>query len=637
MRHWLNRKHWSVGMPKVVCLAIAALLPNFALAEWTQEERSGAADQLAAAIDLLDVEQLPDLESAQAEFLQAVESLDTFLTQTSSDANRDAWFAYLQPETVIDAIESGAAPADQGRMAQALQHRMSRNLDGLNLTALRRLRTAAEHIQAAVRFRRHDQTITQLSTQLDRLATRVREMEAVPSPDDAAALSVVMTMLELSDQEEALAAITKALPRRPNARVMVGENMINRVASRNIQRCQSVNDCILGTRIKGSASLNGSVQADLLPSQETIQLRLTLAANFSSQNVGYNGPVSVDTVGCGSVTASRLLLINESGIHLQPVTANANVHTDILRINHPLKLVRKIASKRAAEQKPQAERIAVQKLESQVASEFDRQTAEFGGRRMDQPLNDLQVILQRLDLPTPERQLYAGDDFVYLDLHQAAEGQVAALTLPPSYVANDYLSVQLHESVIDNVASRVLAGRTMTKKQLDDLLESLQPEDSSKRLPPFIDPPEDSEGDAADASEEKLVEPYEIDFARFRPVIFESRDNQLRFGIRGTRFSQSGRELARPIEITAVYEPVKFEDKVYLLRKGGVDVDFPGRGTLSVSQVAIKGNIQTAFAEAFPKAILNRPVEIPMQEVESLKIYPRDITSADGWLSVGMR
>src|SRR5690606_22128830 len=107
-------------------------------------------------------------------------------------------------------------------------------------------------------------------------------------------------------------------------------------------------------------------------------------------------------------------------------------------------------------------------------------------------------------------------------------------------------------------------------------------------------------------------ETFEIDFSTFRPVILELRDQRIRIGIRGTRFSQGARELARPLEITAVYEPQRSDDGTMLLRRSGdVSVDFPGGRRLTIQQVALRRTIQRLFADRFPQTLLDRPLIIP--------------------------
>ncbi len=639
MLGWILGRTYHVVRTSVVGMGIAVfslgcLDGSVAFGQLDAEQRAELADSILAAKERLDAAKLPDLEAAQADVLQQFEELDAYLQQHTNEENRRAWLRYLNSEPLLQAIRQTDDVAQQGRLAEELQFRMSRNLAGLDLAAMRRLRRSLRQLESAIRFRRRDRTIEILAGQLDKLAARLKEMQDVPEAEDAASLSVVLDLLQQAGQDDAVLTVLRREFSQPNIRLMIGEDLVGRIASRSIDRTQPVNDCILGTRICGQATLTGSVQAQLLPSYDTVRIQLSMLGNFSARNTGYNGPVSLNTLSTGNVMASRTLLVTEQGIQLEPTYAEANLSTDIQRVNHRMRLVRNIASRRAAEQKPLAERISVRKLQKQVGGEFDRETSRFAGRSLELPMNDIEKTFGRLDISMPTRQLYASDQFIFVDFRQAEPDQVLALTSPPGLAPDTYIGAQFHESAIDNVASQVLAGRTMNREQIDSLLDGLR-SSSDRELPePFIVPTPAESDEPVDA---EALESFEIDFARFRPLIFEARDDTLRVGVRGTRFSQASRELKRAIEITAVYKPTHFEDKTYLLREGDVEVDFPGRGRLSVTQVAIKRNIQIAFRNAFPAAILNRPIELPLEEVGGLTIYPRTITARDGWLSVGLK
>jgi hypothetical protein len=172
----------------------------------------------------------------------------------------------------------------------------------------------------------------------------------------------------------------------------------------------------------------------------------------------------------------------------------------------------------------------------------------------------------------------------------------------------------------------VLAGRTFTESRLRELL----------RQAGFPEPPTGpAEADQDDA-------PFEIDFSRIRPIIFEARDQTVRLGVRGTRFGQGGRELKRPMEITAVYVPAADDaGRLVLARQGEVNVDFPGQARLTLAQAGLRGTIKKKFADVFPDVLLQKPVVVPeTARIDTLRgrvFRPSMIAAQDGWLSIGIR
>jgi hypothetical protein len=196
-----------------------------------------------------------------------------------------------------------------------------------------------------------------------------------------------------------------------------------------------------------------------------------------------------------------------------------------------------------------------------------------------------------------------------------------------SNIASGDATLQIHESLIDNLASTVLAGRTLTGQQIDRLIGSVKPTTISRATPgSAIDPP---------------AEQFEIEFASVRPIIFELRDQKIRIGIRGNRFSQDGRDLRSSLEITATYEPVDVDGYKVLRRTGIVEVDFPGSGRIGFQQVAQRRSIQKLFNDRFPETLLNQPIILPiLAAVPTLsgRVYrARGIDSQNGWLTLAVR
>jgi hypothetical protein len=204
--------------------------------------------------------------------------------------------------------------------------------------------------------------------------------------------------------------------------------------------------------------------------------------------------------------------------------------------------------------------------------------------------------------------------------------QLSTVVRRPS-IGTDYdAAIQFHESVVNNALSPLLAGRTMTEAKLDELLASV---DRS----PAADPP------TAGGEPEP---PFEIDFARLQPIVFDARDQSVRIGVRGTRFAQGRRELKRAMEITATYHRAESDDgRIILVREEEIDVDFPGGRRLTVAQAGLRPTIKTKFDNVFPKTLLDRNLEVPSTSaIESLRgrlFKPVLVDATDGWMTVALR
>ena len=611
-----------------------AWLPFFALTmftsvvqgQLTDADRARLVAEVKAAAENLDASRLPDLVPSRSAVLGAMEEVQRLLATQASEENRQAWLKYLDLQPLRQALESDQPAKVIGRQATQLRYRLIGTAPGLERDELQSLRRDTEALIAALRFQNKDQALELIARQLESLSQRIEQLDEVPSAEDIAAITAILGLLDTSGQAtDSLHSLREAFD-QPNIAFSVGESLVQQLVHQDVDQTRPVRDCILGTRIVGSATMNGVVTANVLPADDVARMQVSLAGHVVSNNTGFNGPVRLRTVGYGDVNVSRAVRISDSGIEMAPSRTEACLRTEIRPIEHKLRLVRKIARKKAAQQKPLADRIALGKMRRQVGQQFTRQTDQALNSASPQALAKLRMMLQRLSLSDPGQQWASTDDHIHVNSAFRREDQLATVTARPAIEVPYELAIQLHESVINNVCSPVLAGRTLSEKQLNRLLKEV-----GRPLP-----------SASENEGEEPEPPFEIDFARLQSIVFEARDHSIRIGVRGTRFAQGRRELKRAMEITAIYHPVKSQDgKITLQREGEVKVNFPGGKRLTVSQAGLKPTIQKKFAGVFPAALMDRPLEVPeTTSIEPLKgrvFEPLLVDANQGWLTIALR
>lgn len=649
-------RQWFVaaGYPLVaICVCLGIATPCLAQLSNSQRERLiGLGNQAKTE---LGKREFPSATLAGPKVIAAANAVSDHFGRRSTEQNRAKWIAYIGSDPLVDAISENASPERIATLAGKVRDRLIGDIRGLELQPLTTLRLQTDQLVAALRFRDSESSIKQVDQQIDALIRRLEKPDAATSPDDVAALATIVQLLDQSNQVPKLVDAVWASFEKPNLLVTINGNLVQQAIRRNVDRSRPIRDCILGTTIIGNGRLRGEVSSRLVPSRGRVQIELVLTGQFQSETVGYNGPVRLPTVGQGSITAQRSVWFDETGAALSPLTTSASLKSTITSIQHPLKLVRHIAQKQIAQKKSQADGIARERFRSQVAADFETQTSDAVNRPVGggvalggqpAPLQQARVRLRRLNLDEPTRTFGSTATTIYLEATQRSGKQLAAATSPPSLASvlasttagNGHTPVsgsfdaamQLHESVVDNVASRVLAGRTVKSKEIDQLLAS------TGRLEMAAAKSATKEGESTEDSEK-----FEIDFSNLRPIIFELRDQTVRIGLRGTRFGQEGRELKRPLEITATYQPVQRDGRQILQRVGSVEVAFPGDRRLTVQQVALRRTIQNLFANRFPETLLDQPIVLPTN-LQSPSLAGRvfranRIDARDGWLSVTLR
>ncbi|MGB7327489.1 MAG: hypothetical protein WBD31_21615 [Rubripirellula sp.] len=622
-------------------MASITVFSGTTLAQWSSGDRQRLASEMELAAKNLDPSRFPAVDASSAVVVSSMDAAESFFTEQTDPANSASWLQYLDLDPLRDLIASEASATDIAREAISLRFRLVGTTPGLELSKLTVLRRDLERLIEAVRLRDAERAEKAVAGQMASLAEKILEMDDSPSADDVAKIGAVIGLLDSAGQAAGLVQSFRNQFSRPNMAILIDESMVQSAINRGVNQSRPVRDCILGTRIVGSASLDGVITADLLPSIGEVRVQVALAGCVSSQNTGYNGPVRLQTSGTGTVNVTRLLHISEAGISADNAYIQATLNTNIDAIEHRLRLVRRIARKKAAEQKPNADRIAVEKLRSQVGGQFVEQTDSATAVPPPDVLGSVRPVLKRLSLDEPTRLWGSTDQEIFIDSTFRRHDQLGSAVTRPVILAAYDAAIQLHESVVDNAMTPLLAGRTMREGDFEGLIaETGLPIENQTSVADSGSSVLANEDDDTDDDEDQ--DPFEIDFAKLRPIIFEARDQTVRVGVRGTRFAQGKRELKQAMEITAVYESARAEDgRVLLLRKGDVDVSFPGPGKrLSVTQAGLKRTIQKKFDDVFPTVLLDKSMTVPMtSKLESLRgrvFRPELVQANDGWLTVGV-
>lgn len=610
---------------------LVTLRPAPAQAQLTNFDRARIVAEVTAAAGAVDPDRFPDLGPAIAETGQRIGAVKSFLQRRTDPDNARRWLKFLELDPLAESLANDESPSAIGRAAIDLQSRLIGTARGLEMRVLRELRRSVEELIEAIRYRDKSRSAESLSSVLESLADRFKEFDDRPTASDTAVISTVLSRLDSSGQSPGAVATLRSVFGKPNLAILVGEPIVQTAVSQNVDQTRPVRDCILGTRIIGTADMDGFVSADLLPSIGAARLQVSLTGRVVSNSYGYNGPVRLRTVGYGDVIASRAMSVNESGVNLEPTHVRAKLRTEIKAIEHPLRIVRRIARRRAAEQKPQADRIATQHMQDQIGQQFASQTSEAVSIEMPDFLSTVTPILQRLSLEDPARFWGSTDRELSIDLMLRKENQLGSVAARPPIAGSFDAAVQIHESAVDNAVTPFLAGRTIKQGELAELMAQ-----SGIEFPLAASSEVAGDGEEPDRS-------FEIDFAQNRPIIFEARDQTIRIGVRGTRFAEGRREIDQPrgMEISAVYLPATTaEGHVILIRDGGVDVNF-GRRRLTVSQTALRRAIQRKFQRVFPESLLYRPLEVPQTvQLEALRgrvFHPRYVDARNGWLTIAVR
>ncbi len=570
------------------------------------------------AIQTLDASRLPQRAEATAQLTTAITRLEDYIDLNSP--NGQAWSKFLQLEKLKQEV---AAETPEVATLVDLERNMRQNYLGLEFSQYQDVRRGIDELVRALRYGKAPQrTVEQLQVKLEQLVTNLNNFDAQATTDRSLEVGLIANYLHETNQAPSALEQLRQQYSIPNIRVLADERLISRLLSRSVTEPSPVNECILGTHVVGTACLTGMVHADLLPMSGGVALQLQMNAHLTTQSNGYNRGVVLGTTSSSPVLASKQIFITPSGISSTPASVATNLQTSINSIDHRLRLVRRIASRKAAEQKPQADAIAEGRMQTRIRNQYDQQVDQqlaASSGRLASLQNQTRPELARLGIPKPQLHYYSTSSDIRGEARQAAAfqlsaGQASKLAKP----ASSDLIVEAHQSALVNALDIVLGDRTIRNADLDDY--AIQ---ATGKV-------------TEEMKQEATGEPWSITMAAYRPVAIEFDDGQIIVKLRIVRMTRGDQQLNDNSIVKAVYRPQYANGVVSLLRQGPVEISFT-QSERGVRAIALRSFLKGKFDAFFKEQLDIEQLELAASAPGMPRLEVDTIQLDDGWLQVGLR
>ena len=566
----------------------------------------------------LNANTLPKLPVARQQLLTAIDNLERYLQTNPS--SRESWRSFLRLDAMRTEVEKEKPSV---ALLTDLEMAMRQNYLGLEFQPYTAVRDGLASFRHTLRWGANpEQSIELLDTRLERLVETLNE--PISEADLNEAVSVVTLYLEQSNQSLGSLAAFRSKYSQPNIQAQVRESFITRILARPVAQPNAVNECLLGTRVVGSAYLNGSVTADLLPSTNGISLSLILNANMTTNSTGYNRGVVLRSTGGSPIHAAKQINFSPTGISSTPTSVATNLSTQINAIEHRSRIVRRIAKRKAAETQPQANMIAEGRLQYRVSSQFDQQVegqlsqsrvqlASFQQRAQSRP------ELARIGIPKPTYSYNSSSNAVHAIATQRASAQLAAPRSSPLPQASDaQIFIDAHESVVMNAIDVFLSGRTIRNHELDNL---------ASQFGAKVTPELQAEADG---------EPWSITFASIHPILIEMNDGLVKITLRISKMTRGDQPLNQDTVVTATYRPSISNGYLRLDREGEMEINFIGRG--GIGSVSLKPFIKGKFEKTFKPVLVNAPINLPIPNNPAIpRLQVSNLIIDNGWAQVSLK
>ena len=488
-----------------------------------------------------------------------------------------------------------------------------------------------------------------------RLQEQMRRHLEAPTVETTRQIGKTLGMIECQGQSPALLAAVRSRYSQPNVVAEVSVEALNGLAE-PICKMQPVRDCILGANVRGSALTSGEVSFASYESGDHISLGINLTGHITTNTVGYKKPVQVKTTGHTNYAASKRLTLSDERFHATSarVSARTNNHTySVKKTGGKIgrRLIEKIAWKKVRESKAKGERIAAQKARRRVSESFDEKVLEAltqGRKNYDgkfrTPMLRRGFILDQMHFASTAGVLMA-------QVSLATDKQISTDAVPPAKNLGNDITVQVHETAVNNYLPFLLSGVGMSQEAQD------QPQQLEGDVPEWLKKAAAEKKDAdaptpAEAMPEELREPfkpYRLVFNSEHPASASFDESRLTLRLRFAVLYTNLNDDQAPLEnwdFVVVYQLEQRDDEIVLRRMGDIEVfptGFDPRWDrkLTGEQVGYRNNLarninkRAARGEGFPAEIVVPRLKLSDEAGPAREFRLRQLECDDGWLTVG--
>jgi hypothetical protein len=324
---------------------------------------------------------------------------------------------------------------------------------------------------------------------------------------------------------------------------------------------ERVHEKIAGTEVRGRSQTQTDVQLRMLPSNEAWRFELSAEGDVRSRTSSNTWPAKVRNASRMRYHATKEIVVDGQGLQIAPAQATASGRTDLVGVDSSFESVPLLGSlvESAARRRHRESRSTAL---SQVKAKVARQARQRMDREADAKLHGMEQRvrlavtgpLERLAVSAEPLEMNTSEDRAVMRLRLADEAQLAAHTPRPSAPSDSVLSLQFHESALNNAVGGLgLDGRRITVGELHKLLT-----EKIERRPAEA---------PADLPQKAIVQ-----FAPRDAVRFVCRDDRVELVLRIVEM-RKGRDSIRNVGVHAIYRPELAGMEVKLVREGGLQFD----------------------------------------------------------------
>ncbi|MDR3234975.1 MAG: hypothetical protein LBT46_15160 [Planctomycetaceae bacterium] len=622
---------FTVFLSVTTSLEAARLIRNRYLPRFSGDDQSGVTlsqektqQQLAALAAKLKTDYRKiadtDLQRSKKLLLQEVNSLIRVLRKEPKDVAEE-WKTALKLAELKAALEKNTLDET---LVDEVQNTLYSNKEGIRWTLFDALRSALRRYQNIDKLLKNNNYDKQLVNVLDNLPKYVSQYNAVSSPLYAEAITEVTGWLDdislFEPRTAGLAALTRSAVSGVNVRLQISEDFIKAGFGQSVSETFDIDDDILGTKVVGSGTVNGRSTAELANSRDTAAIKVILNADMQSDTKGSHPPVTLKTHTTGTLSGEKDVVFSAEAVTTKPAKAQANLKPEIsdVRINacRIIKpFVRMQIGSQKEDSKAEAELRAARRLSRRLDEQIDPRIAE-----LNEQYQNIRQPLVKAGLFPKVWNLSSSEDAVDWSILLATQNQPSAPQQTPSSATGSGLTVQIHQSAINNLASTFLAGNFIDEEKSAKRIAQY-----FKNKPKFLERQSD-------------VSPAKVSFGQKAPVDVSFADNKIKVVVRLEDIEVlNSNDKSYVITVEYNVSSSKKDGRDVVVLEQSVAEAYPSSykqgGRLSAVQTIIRSYLMKRL-ENLPKHFEAQPLNVEGEWKDKGQLIPLLVSAENGWLTL---
>lgn len=350
--------------------------------------------------------------------------------------------------------------------------------------------------------------------------------------------------------------------RNANVRLNISRNMIQRFLPSGEMEVRPVRRRILDADTKGSSAIHTELDVRFLPDATGWNIDVGVVGDMLTNTASSKGPATFHNRSTAQISSHRYIRLDEHGYRVSSEPTNVSSQDYLRKMSTEYDglpiigdFVRLIVREQFDQKRGLAQRISRRIIAQETDAELDRRLQEAMKKAERELTQRIIGPLERLNLNPMVIAMNTTDERLSIRYRVASQAQMASHTPRPRAPTESLLSMQLHQSAINNTIDTIgLSGKTWTLAELYQRLgEAFQ--QSAWKLP------------------ENAPKDITIRFADTNPAWVEMHDGKLRLSLRVLSLQRGENRPIKRFVVTSTYIPVADGMHAELIRDGVVEIE----------------------------------------------------------------